>query len=525
MHIKKIAFCLLTLLFLMFTGCDKTESTPAVQQEENLGQPDVEAEETVVTEPEEVLEIGPAVVLRDEARVWENKNGTIGDELKSLDMGTSVVFLGKQEKLKSRNGNTAYNYSKVRLDDNTEGWISSYRLALNSVPGVLVVNTCLYEKPRLTSPTNRNIPAGQIVAVSLEYGNVNGFAKIKFSYYYDEGKNISDPMVRFVEFENISSDTNDIDTAKLVLKAFRNKEQRDEFFNYAFDQNPSYESGATLIGDQVAYELPDMISEPIEVPSNINVLAINPIEDGKAQSWYLTQVNDGKLAWINSQAVSLDFKITDKVTQRPTLEDKSTYRGNGKQSVVLYQNLSFKELIKDENGKESLKYNESLELGQIVYYLGNERTFDDREWSEVELVNGSKGWCRTPYIAVDAAPAVVTQEGNPVFKEPKLTALSSEKLTEFQIIAVYLNEESSFFKISYHLDDKDKLYREVFLQKSKASLSYMADDINATLLFQQCLDEDTEAEAVDLYLRKAAEIPSFFKDRIDELYYEAKGEQ
>ncbi len=523
MHIKRIAFCLLTLLFLMLTGCDKTESTPVIQQEEAAGQPDASAEETVVTEPEKVLEIGPAVVLRDDANVWENNKGTIGKSLKSLDMGTSVVFLGEKEDLKS--GTNSYNYAKIRTDDNTEGWISSYRLALDSVPGVLVVDSGLYIRPRITSPINRTVPAGQIVAVSLEDGNVNGFARIQFSYYDDNDK-ISNWEKRYVEFENISSNSNDIETAKLVLKAFRVKKQETEFFNYAFDQNPSYVSTATIIGDQSAFELPDMTSELVEIPSSINVLAINPHKDGEAQSWYLTRLEDGKLAWVNSKAVSLDFRITDKVTQRPTLEDKSTYRGNGKQSVVLLQGLSFQERVKDEKGVEKFKYISPLELGQIVYYLGNDRTFDDKEWSEIELVDGKKGWCRTPYIAVDAAPAVVTQAGNPVFKEPKLTALSSKKLTEFQIIAVYLNEESSFFKISYYSDvEGERLQSEVFLQKSKASLSYMADDINATLLFQLCLDEDTEAEAVDLYLRKAAEIPSFFKDRIDELYYEAKGGQ
>jgi len=529
MNLKRPLSSLLLAAVLLISGCGEQQNTAVSQKTETA--PQSAAEETpsesetantgeTGAQVPEPVSIVPAVVLRDDASVWENENGQLSKSpITKLDMGSEVIYLGQEEELKS--GNSVYRYSRVRLTDETEGWISSVRLARNAVPAVITCESGLYRKPAVTSPLDRNLPAGQIVAVSLEDGNRNGFAGITFSYYSDN--KLSSPEKSFVEYRNISSTPNDIETAKLVLKAFRNSDQEKDFFNLALSLGSVFESAGTIIGNLNAYTAPDLNSEPIPTTAEVKLLAINPQEKGESLSWYLAQLSNNQLAWVNAEAVKLETEVQDRITLRPHLEDKTTYRGEGTPSTSLYQGLSFRKLETDKDGNESLKAFSSLDMGEVVYYLGEDREFNDINYARIEMADGREGWCSKSYLAIDALPTVVTQSDAPVFNDTKLTSLTPLKLELFQIVALHNDEESGFYKISYNpMDEKTSLQKEVFIQMKTASLSYDRNDIDATLLFQRSLKEE-DSSLKDLYLRKAAVIPSFFQNIIADLYYEAEG--
>ena len=518
---KKIHLLLVPFL-LIFFSCTESQSDPSVAEVQETTEA-VQAEMTeqeAESEPESVFESVPAVVLRDDASIWENENGNLSAKpIITLDMGTEVQYLGVDEDLTS--GSKSYKYSKISFNDGIEGWISTVRLAKNSKPAVLIIESGLYSRPSVTSPINITLPAGQIVAVSIEDGLFDNFAKMTYSFYTED--RISAPASRYIPLENISSEPGDIDTAKLVLKAFRNDEQRNDFFNLAFSLDSNFNITGILKSNQNGYKYPLLDDSPITLPENLDLLAVNPQNDGESESWYLSRTEDGLLAWVIKNSVDLDSDLVKTVMNRPQLVDKSIYNGNGFQSVILYQGLSLRGLVKDENGNESFNRLGSLELGQVVYYMGDDRVFNDIEYSRIELANGSGGWCSKAYLAVDTVPAVITKSNVSQFKEAKLTSLSPVKIERFQIVALSLKEESGFFKISYFPIDKDMPFqKDVYIQKTSAPSSFMENDIDATILFQMCLIEE-DKELAGLYLRKAAEIPSFFQSEISDLYYEAKG--
>ena len=515
---KKLLLIVVASLLLIFS-CTESQSdsiVAEVQESTDL----VQAEQETVDESEPILEPLPAVVLRDDASIWGNENGSLSAKsILTLDMGTEVQYLGVDEELKS--GSNSYKYSKISFNDGIEGWISTVRLAKNAIPAVLIIESGLYSKPSITSPININLPAGQIVAVSIEDALFDDFAKITYSFYTKD--KISVPVNRYVPLDHISSEPGDIDTAKLVLKAFRNDEQRNDFFNLAFSLESNFKTTALLKPNQNGYKNPQMNDAPIALTNIQDLLAVNPQNEGKADPWYLARTEDGQLVWVMTSSVVLDNNPIKTVMSRPQLVDKSSYKGNGVQSVVLYPELSFRGLVKDEDGNESLIRLGSLELGQVVYYMDEDRTFNDIEYSRIELANGIGGWCSKGYLAVDTVPGVITKSDLSQFKEAKLTSLAPVKIDRFQIVALSMREEAGFFKISYLPNDKDLPFqKEVYIQKTAAPSSYVESDIDATILFQMCLLEE-DPDLADLYLRKAGEIPSFFQSEISDLYYEAKG--
>lgn len=516
MTLKKILNLSLSIVILTLFSCGESNSTKAIPQ---VDEPLVLKESETTDNPDitpETITI-PAVVIRDDVSLWGNDEGILSAKsITKLDMGTEVVYLGKDEDLKS--GSKSYKYSLIRLNNGVEGWISTVRLVKNAKVAVAVVESGLYSRPSRTSPINRTIPAGQIVAVSLDDGIVDGYVKITFSFYSDN--KISAPENRFIPLENLSSSSTDMDTAKLVLKAFRNEEQRNDFFNLAFSIDSIFTTTGIIMGEQNGYKYPEIGDDPIALSSNIEILAINPQNEGESEPWILVQREDSQLLWLRSDAVKSDVDPVKGVLSRPALTDFSIYKGSGTQSVILYPGLSFRIPDKDKDGNEIMKSIGSLELGQVVYYMNDEMSFNNINYSKIELSSGKEGWCSKAYLAIDTVPAVITKTDVSQFKEAKLTALSPIKLKKFQIIAQSLNEDSGFFKISYLSTDKSiGFQRDVYVQKTAAPSSYMTNDIDATLLFQMCLSEE-DPELIDLYLRKAGQIPSFFVDEISDLFYE-----
>ncbi len=516
MALKKLLTLSLTIVILTLFSCTEPGSTKVNP---------VQDESLVVTESESTKDADlppaedpvPAVVIRDDASIWENNEGTLSVQaITKLDMGTEVSYLGSDEDLKS--GSKVYKYSKIRLNSGVEGWVSTVRLAKNAKAAVVVVESGLYSRPSITSPINRTIPAGQIVAVSLDEGIIDDYAKIIFSFYNED--RISVPENRFIPLEKLSSSSSDLDTARLVLKAFRNEEQRNDFFNLAFSIDSIFTTTGKVIGEQSGYKYPEMGDDPIALSSDINILAINPQNEGESEPWVLAQLEDKQLLWLRSDAVKPDADLVKSVLSRPVLTDFSKYKGSGTQSVILYPGLSFRIPGKDKEGNEAMKSIGSLELGQVVYYMNEEMSYNNIDYSKIELSSGKEGWCSKAYLAIDTVPAVITNHEISQFKEAKLTALSPIKLERFQIIAQSLKEESGFFKISYLSTDKSiGFQKDVYIQKTAAPSSYMTNDIDATLLFKMCLSEE-DPELIDLYLRKAGEIPSFFVDEISDLFYE-----
>ena len=500
------------VFLIMLFSCQQSTPPSTVSPEKDMSASSEESTSQVQIKEEISL---PGVILRDDARIWDNINGNLSDQsLASLDMGESLIYLGVDEDLKS--GDNIYRYSKVQLQDGTVGWVSTVRLAKNAVPGVIVETTHAYSKPMITAPVNRYIPAGQIVAISLEEGKENSFSRISFCYY--EKDRISAPESFFVKYNNLSSSPEDLDAAKLVLKAFRTPDQSHDFFKLALSLGSVFETTGTFNQDPLVFIDPDLNAPKVTTDPMIKLLAVNPIKKGEALPWYVGQLGNSELVWVYSSSVELP-DLQEAITQKPELKDFSAYHGDGKESVNLRQGLALRQKGTDSSGKTELNPDGYLEMGQTVYTDGEEMEFQDINFIHYDLPNGrDEGWSSSSFIAVDTRPAVVTQGEIPVFSEPKLTALTKLKLQKYQIVAVSNETNGDFVKISYISLEDDTLQKDCYIRNTTSAFSFKNEDVNTAILFHKFLTAEDE-ELKEFYLKQAVSLPSFMRDDIRNHYF------
>ncbi len=491
------------VLLVFHVSCRESEESEGRTQAEG----DVKEETAKPEEVKVVPEPIPSVVLRDEVGIWENENGKLSDRpLSLLDMGEEVMYLSSDEEFSV--GSNSYSFSHVRLDDGTEGWVSTFRLAKNAVTAVVVEQSGLYKKPLITTPVNRIVPSGQIAAASLDKGIVNGFVEITFSFYVD-GR-ISSPETYYIEFETLSVDEKDLNAAQLVLKAFRLPDQRDDFFSLAASLESIFDSFIRLDADSLIYEDYDPSAPAIANRETSRVLAINPHTEGNAEDWYAIIDSSELLGWTQADSAVTNQPLRKMIVQRPRLKDNSVYSGNGVPSVNLYQNIALRKKSADEQGSETLAFFETLEMGEIVYASDQEMTYEGRNYIFVESPNGYAGWSSKPFIITDAKAAVVTGGDVRVFEDPRLTALTTIKLDRLQLVAVSSQRYDGFLKISFIDRNNGKLHTGVYIQSNQNSLSFEKNDVNGAILLQKLLNEKDEERAA-LYHRKFMDIPSFFQ--------------
>ncbi len=522
----------IVLLFLsvLFISCDapvqesETTQNAVASEEQNVSeQPAVNEvpQEGEVVE-QKIFENLPAVVLRDDARVWLNEEGVLSsNSIDTLDMGSELIWLGVDEELKS--GSNSYLYSKVRLNDGREGWISTVRLVKNARAAVVVEPSRLYSKPSVTTPLEQIVPAAQIVAVSLDKGNDRGFAEITFSWY--DNDRISSPVSRYIEYDNLSSAPRDIDVARLVLKAFRNSDMSHDFFNLAFSLDSTFNNRVTPKSGTRAFAEWDESSDSIMLgEQEIDVLAVNPHTEGLYDPWYIVKMDTGELRWIQRGSAIFRPVLSERIDIRPELQDFSGRTGKGVPSVNFYQGLAFRKLVQDKDGNDILVPDSSLEIYEVVYSTGNERVFDDITYLQIEKNNGETGWASKAYIAELARPAVIlSSSGIPVFREPKLTALENFKLDLFQVLAAYEEQEDGFMKISYISVEDGSVKRDMYIQSSVADFSYDKNCIDAAVLFDRMNKAETP-ESQYLYIRTAVllDIPFEMSETLYNYYYDRK---
>ncbi len=496
----------IVLLILHLSCQGSKESDEHTRIEGDVREEAVKPDELKV-EPESI----PSVVLRDEVGIWENENGKLSSRpLTLLDLGQELVYLSSDEELSA--GNNSYRYSHVRLDDGIEGWVSTFRLAKNAIAATVVEQVGLYGKPLITTPVNRILPSGQVVAVSLDKGIVNGFVEISFSFYEDGS--ISNPETYYIEFETLSVDEKDLNAAQLVLKAFRLPEQRDDFFALAASLESIFDSFIYLGDDSVIYEDYDTSSPTIENRETSRLLAINPHTEGNAEDWYAIIDNDELLGWTQSDSTVTNQPLRKMVVQRPSLKDKSVYFGNGVPAVNLYQNISLRKKVADEQGNETLVAFESLEMGEIVYASDQEMAYDGVDYIFVESPNGYAGWSSKTFIVTDSKAAVVIKNDVRVFDDTRLTALTTIKLSRLQLLAVSNQRYDGFLKISFIDRNNGKLHTNLYIQSNQQSFSFEKNDVDGAILLEKMLDEKDE-EMAALYHQEFIKIPSFFQHEVD----------
>jgi hypothetical protein len=520
--LKRITVILLTIF--VFFSCSESEVGSAEEGIPVAGETLKESGFSgIARKKDSVVQPVPAVILRDDSKVWGNEGSELSSEsLAILDYGTEVTYVGVDQDFST--GKNEYSFSKIRTSDGVEGWVYTYRIGKNCLSAVVVEAASLYSKPSLASPLNRHLPSSQIVAVSLEQGEIDGFAQVKFSYYNEKGS-ISAPETGYVSLDLLSSSPEDIEVSKLVLKAFRTPEQKDAFLGLTFTQKTVFRTTG-ILNEGMLYSEPSLDSDASPVNATVEILAINPHVEGEAQPWYLAMNSVGELVWVyaglgEEPSVTLPTSIKDSITEHPAIPRNSNYTGSGVKSVNVYPGLSLRELLVNEQGIESVSRFDSLEMGETVYSM-EVKEIGGKKYVNVELPGNTSGWASASYIAQNARPAVILDNDVYVYKEAKLTALSSLRLMKNQVVAVYDAAEAGFLKISYVSED-EKLHSEYYIQSSMVALSYSESDLMAALLFYKI--QHTEDQTMkDALFESGQMLSSYLSDEWYTLVYGAEEE-
>ncbi len=134
-------------------------SNPAKEGESSATNSEETTEAPVVAAEEK-----PAVCVWDEISVRATPSAK-GKWLTSLSLGESLTFMGI-ESVDSTDEDRVY--SKVKLNDGTEGWSVSDLIIVEGQIGVFLEETFLYNRPDLLTKSEKKFEKLDIVAVNTE---------------------------------------------------------------------------------------------------------------------------------------------------------------------------------------------------------------------------------------------------------------------------------------------------------------------------------------------------------------------
>ena len=336
--------------------------------------------------------------------------------------------------------------------------------------------------------------------------------EIIFSYY-EEGQ-LSVPERLYIPLDKLTTNTKDLDVARLVLKAFRSPNRMNDFFSLTLAFNSDFKITDNFGKPSAAYQSPDWKSERVSIDpeTDVRLLAVNPFNKGHALPWYPAMVGENFL-WISSEDVKISPSLSEKNKDGLVLEDHSSYGGSGVPSVNLLPGLALRKMVSDSAGEKSLAPDKALGMGETVYFTGDEFSFRDIPYLHLEFSDGSEGWSSKSYIAVDAKLAVALKGDVAVYTKPDTASIRDIKLQKYQLIALHGGDESGFVRISYISRDDESLHRDVYIQVEKNAYSSLKNDVDSAMLFHHYLNEEKEGQKA-LYLNEAASIDSFMREEL-----------
>jgi len=157
---------------------------------------------------EENSDVIKAVCIWDKISVRETPSKD-GKWLTSLNLGEKCNYLNETKEVNE--GNKIVKYLKVELQDGKTGWVQSDFIVIDGVPGVIINDAPVYNRPDLLTKTDKIFSKFDIV----------GVAKSQQDFYEVHGKRKNGKWIEsgWVKKSNVSLSDADIVLAKFASKA------------------------------------------------------------------------------------------------------------------------------------------------------------------------------------------------------------------------------------------------------------------------------------------------------------------
>lgn len=236
---KKILYSFLFLsivcsLYSCGGGDTETEETAADLTEETVDE-QADAEVEVEEEPAKPFEGKTAIALRSSA--LSDKPGGKEEKvkyIKNFSFGNKFEMVGDCTKIGRGE------YFKLKLNDGTVGWASTWSIAPDAKIGVVTGSASIYKSPDITSVTSDKLEVGEMIVL------LNNDMEIGFNEFYTSNKG----KKGWIKAGNgLSEDATDLELAILIGKASDLKDPNKKLTSYnEILENTSYASSPLYEG-------------------------------------------------------------------------------------------------------------------------------------------------------------------------------------------------------------------------------------------------------------------------------------
>ncbi len=201
---KRALKVLVCTLVIALSSCSTKK-----EDEKTSGENDQKVDNAEKEEQKTAICLWEKISIRDAA-------SSKGKYLTNVFLGEEIYLLGEEKVDESDNKKRSY--SKVKLQDNTEGWIQDTFMAKNAYGAAVIEESTIHKRPDLLTATGRQFSWGNFVAVldeSKEWIKVKG--KPLGGTWFEEG---------WIEKKNISTFKPDIAYAAMWQRAMTEKDDK-----------------------------------------------------------------------------------------------------------------------------------------------------------------------------------------------------------------------------------------------------------------------------------------------------------
>lgn len=192
---------------------------------------------------------------------------------------------------------------------------------------------------------------------------------------------------------------------------------------------------------------------------------------------------------------------------------------SGAGAICLWKELSLRETAGADG-----KWITSAVMGEKMEYTGNTETLEEKgkenTYHEVKLGDGTQGWVRSEFVALDALSGAFT-ESSKIYKRPDILTATDKEFDEMDFVAV-LSEKEGWYEVKGKRPT-DKWFVSGYVRSESVSTEDI--DVGFSVLYQKAMAKEGEeqTEALNSLLEEGSLRNSVFAPKLKDLLEERKG--
>lgn len=191
----------------------------------------------------------------------------------------------------------------------------------------------------------------------------------------------------------------------------------------------------------------------------------------------------------------------------------------GAGAICLWKELSLRETAGADG-----KWLTSAVLGEKMEYTGNTETLEEKgkenTYHQVRLGDGTEGWVRSEFVALDALSGAFTAPSK-IYKRPDILTATDNEFEEMDFVAV-LSEKDGWYQVKGKRPS-DKWFVSGYVKAESVSTEDV--DVGFSILYQKAMTKEGEerTEALNSLIEESSLRTSVFAPKLKEMLEDMKG--